>query len=99
MICHDTLKHHSSNIVVPVKKHGAKWLFNSLAPSKFESNFRHVIFKRNLVIDSWGIYCEISLIWMSLDFTDYQSTLVQVMAWCRQAIELPEISDAPVTSL
>ena len=22
---------------------------------------------------------------MSLDFTDYQSTLVQVMAWCRQA--------------
>ena len=29
--------------------------------------------------------CEIVLIWMSLDFTDDQSTLVQVMAWCRQA--------------
>ena len=25
------------------------------------------------------------MIWMSLDFTDDQSTLVQVMAWCRQA--------------
>ena len=28
---------------------------------------------------------EIALLWMSLDFTDDQSTLVQVMAWCRQA--------------
>ena len=38
-----------------------------------------------LVIAGWGIFCEIALIWMSLDFTDDQSTLVQVMAWCRQA--------------
>ena len=58
---------------------------NSLAPGKFEWNFRHVIFKQNLVIDGWGISCEIAIIWMSLDFSDYQSTLVQVMAWCRQA--------------
>ena len=43
------------------------------------------IFKLILVIDSWGICCEIALIWMSLDFTDDQSTLVQVMAWCHQA--------------
>ena len=59
--------------------------FNSLAPRKFEWNFRHVIFKQILVIDGWGISCEIALIWMSLDLTDDQSTLVQVMAWCRQA--------------
>ena len=58
---------------------------NSLAPGKFEWNFRYVIFKRISVIDGWGIFCEIALIWMSLDFTDDQSTLVQVMAWCRQA--------------
>ena len=58
---------------------------NSLAPGKYESNFRHVIFKQILVIDGWGISCEIALIWMSPDFTDDQSTLVQVMAWCRQA--------------
>ena len=35
--------------------------------------------------DGWGISCEIALILMSLDFTDDQLTLVQVMAWCRQA--------------
>ena len=59
--------------------------FNSLAPGKFEWNFRYVIFKWNLVIDGWGISCKIAILWMSLDFTDDQSTLVQVMAWCRQA--------------
>ena len=44
-----------------------------------------VIFNQILVIDGWGISCEIPLIWMTLDFTDDKSTLVQVMAWCRQA--------------
>ena len=58
---------------------------NSLAPGKFEWNFRHVIFKLILVIAGWGICCEIVLILMSLDFTDDQSALVQVMAWCHQA--------------
>ena len=58
---------------------------NSLTPGKFEWNLRYVIFKRILVIDGWGISCEIAPIWMSLDSTDDQSTLVQVMAWCRQA--------------
>ena len=47
--------------------------------------FRHLIFKQILVIDGWGISCEICLQWLSLDFTDDQSTLVQVMAWCHQA--------------
>ena len=58
---------------------------NSLAPGKFKWNFRYVIFNRILAIAGWGISCEIALIWMSLDFTNDQSTLVQVMAWCRQA--------------
>ena len=44
-----------------------------------------IIFKRILVIDSWGSSCEIALMWMSLDLTDDPSTLVQVMAWCCQA--------------
>ena len=57
---------------------------NSLAPGKFEWNFRHVIFKQILV--GWSRH----LLWnchlnMSFDFTDDQSTLVQVMAWCHQA--------------
>ena len=62
-------------------------VFNSLSPGKFKWNFVHVIFKQILVIDGWGISCEIALIHvcMSPDFIDDQSTLVQVMAWCRQA--------------
>ena len=59
--------------------------FNSLAYGKFKWNFRYAIFKQILVIGGWGISCEIAPIWMSLDFTDDQSTLVQVMAWCRKA--------------
>ena len=42
-------------------------LLNSLAPGKFEWN---VIFEQTLVIDGWGICCEIVLIWMSLNFAD-----------------------------
>ena len=58
---------------------------NSLDPGRFEWNFRYIMFKRILVTDGWGIACEIALIWMSLDFINDQSTLVQVMVWCRQA--------------
>ena len=61
------------------------WHFNSLVPGKFEWNYRYIIFKRILVIDVSGISSEISLIWMSLDSTDDQSTVVPVMDWCRQA--------------
>ena len=53
---------------------------NSLTPGKLEWHFRYVMFFR-YVIGGWGISCEIALILMSLD----QPTLVQVMAWCRQA--------------
>ena len=60
-------------------------MINSLAPGKFEWIFRFVIIQGILVIDGWAIFCEIALIWMSVDFTDDQSTLVQVMAWCRRA--------------
>ena len=56
----------------------ASLLFNWLAPGKFEWNFISMI-------DGWGISCEIALLWMSLYFTDEQSTLVLVMVWCRQA--------------
>ena len=33
----------------------------------------------------WGISCEITLRWMPIDLNDDKSTLVEVMAWCRQA--------------
>ena len=60
-------------------------ILNSLTPGKFEWNFRYVIFKQLLMIYGWGISWEIARWSMSLDFTDDQSTSVQVMAWCRQA--------------
>ena len=62
--------------VGPLTVDTATDVINSLAPGKFEWNFIHVIFKQILVIDCGGISCEIALIWMSLDFTDDQSTLV-----------------------
>ena len=60
-------------------------LINSLAPGRFQFNFRGVIFKPILLNGGWGISYEIALRCMPLDPTDDQSTLVQVMAWCRQA--------------
>ena len=46
---------------------------------------RYVISQRISLIDGWGISCEIALIWISLDFADKQSPLVQVMVWYRQS--------------
>ena len=60
-------------------------IINSLAPGRFQFNFRLVIFKLNLVNGGWGISYEIALRWMPLDLTVDKSTLVQVMAWCHQA--------------
>ena len=59
--------------------------FNSLAPGRFQFNFRKVIFKLTLVNGGWSISYKIALRWMPQDLTDDKSTLVQVMAWCHQA--------------
>ena len=58
---------------------------NSLAPGRFKVNFRWAIYKLILVVNGWGISCETDLIWASLDHAYGKSTLVPVMAWCRQA--------------
>ena len=58
---------------------------NSLAPGRFQINIRKVIFKLTLVNGGWCISYEIALRWMPQDLTDDKSTLVKVMAWCRQA--------------
>ena len=58
---------------------------NSLAPGRFQRNLRKVIFQLISVIDVWSISCKIVLKWMPMDLTDGKSTLVQVMACCRQA--------------
>ena len=60
-------------------------MLNSLAPGKFEWNFRSLIFQIISMIDGWGISCELTRKWMSFDLIDDKSILVQVMAWCCQA--------------
>ena len=67
-------------IEYPSKTH-----FNSLAPGRFHFYIRKVIFKLTLVNGGWGISYEIALRWIPQDLTDDKSTLVPVMAWCRQA--------------
>ena len=57
----------------------------SLVPGRFKWNFRWVILKLILVIDGWGISCEIALKCMPVDLIDDKAALVQAMAWCRQA--------------
>ena len=47
--------------------------------------FRYIIFQIISVDDGWVISCELALRLMSLVFTDDKSTLVQVVAWFRQA--------------
>ena len=52
-------------------------------------NFELSHFNLIFVFDGWGMFCEIVLRWLSLDFTGDESTLgqhVRVMAWRYQAI-------------
>ena len=58
-------------------------VINSLTPEIW-MKFYLCDFKTILQNADWGISSEIALRWMLLDLTDDQSTLIQVMAWCRQ---------------
>ena len=60
-------------------------MLNSLVPGRCRCNLKLVIFKLTSRVAIFSISCEIALRWMPQDFTDDKSTLVQVMAWCRQA--------------
>ena len=75
-----------------VALHKETHYLNSLAPGRFESMFRYTFWgnfsnwwPRYPVIDDQVIPCGIVLWWLLLNLTDDKSTLVQVMAWCRQA--------------
>ena len=50
------------------------------------TNLKFVIFKLISTIDILSIPCEIALSWMSQNLTADKLTLVEVMAWCHQAI-------------
>ena len=59
--------------------------FNSLAPGRSEYDSKYVIFNLVLLIGIFRSSHDNALRWMPQDLTDDKSTLVQVMAWCRQA--------------
>ena len=63
---------------------GAQTL-NSLAPGGFENIFQNVFFTLISWIDTLSNSCETALRSMPQNPSDDKSTLVQVMAWCRQA--------------
>ena len=69
-----------------------KWNMNVFfkltgALGRFERIFLSSNFQANFsdLISVWIISCEIALKWMALDSADYNSTLIQVMACCREA--------------
>ena len=59
--------------------------FNSLAPERFGCDFKNLIFNLILLIGILRSLYDDALRWMPRNITDDKSTLVQVMAWCRQA--------------
>ena len=58
---------------------------NSLAPGRPRCHFKTAIFNLVLLIGIFTSSNDNPQRWMPWDFTDDKSTLVQVMAWCRQA--------------
>ena len=60
-------------------------LFNLLAPGRPRCHFKTAIFNLVLLIVIFTSSKDNALRWMPRDLNDDKSTLVQVMAWCRQA--------------
>ena len=58
---------------------------NSLAPERSGCNFENVVFKLALLICIFKSSYDNVARWIPQELTDNKSTLVQVMAWCRQA--------------
>ena len=58
---------------------------NSLSAGRCISNFENIISDHTLQINFMSISCEIALRWIPANLTNGKSTLVQVIAWCRQA--------------
>ena len=60
---------------------------NSLAPGRSGFNFKCAIFNLVLLIGIFRSFYDNALRWMSWDLSEDKSTLVQVMARCRQALQ------------
>ena len=74
--CSLVSRHTLSLIFIPI---------NSLAPGRSGCDSKNGIFSLVLLIGIFRSSHDNALRWMPRDLTDVKSTLVQVMAWCRQA--------------
>ena len=85
--CHQATSHYLSqcwpSFMSPYGVIRPQWV-NSLAPQSYERKSTNVFFKLALQIDILSSSCETGLRWMPKNSIDDESTLVQVMAWCRQ---------------
>ena len=70
---------------MPSERYAKIKVLDSLAPGGFENIFQNVFFKLISWIDTLSNSCETALRSMPQNPSDDKSTLVQVMAWCRQA--------------
>ena len=61
------------------------YIKNTMAPGGSQCDFKNIIFDLALLIDIFKSSYDYVLKWMPQDLTDDKSTLVQAMAWCRQA--------------
>ena len=75
MSCGGHCWNYYSGILSSLLTHWPLVDFNKILENNFQANFS----------DGCDISSEIALRWTSLDLSDDKSTLVQVMAWCRQA--------------
>ena len=82
-ICHQAT-HNTALLQATILVSGSDYL-NSLAPGRFQSDFENVIFNLALLIGIFKTSYDNVLRWKPQNITDDKSTLVQVMAWCRQA--------------
>ena len=56
-----------------------------MIPQGYVYYVKSMMFKQISRKDILAISCEIALSWMPQELTDGKSTMVHVMAWCRQA--------------
>ena len=59
--------------------------FTSKSPWRFGCDFKCINFKHNMEIESVNIWVNITMEWMPEYIVDSKPTVVQVMAWCREA--------------
>ena len=84
-MCKKYISIPASHMEIICHLNGYQETVNSLAPGRTEWDSKNIIFNFVLLLGIFRSSNDNALWWMPQDLTDDKSTLVQVMAWCRQA--------------